>query len=283
MSLSRQRILGAVSLTLVLITILALGACAPQSSASIKVVTSTSLLAYIAEQVGGNRLEVVNLVPPAQHPGDFSTRPGDIQTLSDARLLLLHGWPGEGYADKLVTAANNPDLVVIKASVNGTWMVPSVQMAATDKVANILSEIDAEGASAYKKAAEDYKKRVQAKEVDLKARLAKANVSQVNVITSDRQADFLKWAGLNVVAIYVPDSLSIPQVVKELADKGKAAGVTLVVDNLQSGKDAGKGLAEELGAKNISLSNFPGGLENTETWEKAIERNVDLILKAIAN
>jgi polysaccharide deacetylase 2 family uncharacterized protein YibQ len=65
---------------------------------------------------------------------------------------------------------------------------------------------------------------------------------------------------------------------KDLVDTGKATKVTLVIDNLQSAKDAGKGLAQEIGAKNINLSNFPGGFDNTETWEKAIDKNVEFIL-----
>ena len=64
--------------------------------------------------------------------------------------------------------------------------------------------------------------------------------------------------------------------------RAKLAKVTLVIDNLQDGKDAGKAIAEELGAKQINLSNFPGGFENTETWEKAIDRNVELLIQAIA-
>jgi hypothetical protein len=51
---------------------------------------------------------------------------------------------------------------------------------------------------------------------------------------------------------------------------------------MQSGHDAGAGIAEEMGCTRIILSNFPGGYENTETWEKAIDYNIELILKAIA-
>ena len=58
--------------------------------------------------------------------------------------------------------------------------------------------------------------------------------------------------------------------------------VTLIIDNMQSGQDAGKGISEELGCKRIILSNFPGGFDNTETWEKAIDRNIELILETIA-
>ena len=259
-----------------------LGGCTPTATSKLKVVTSTSLLAYITQQVGGDRVEVTNLIPPTQHPGNFNVRPGDIETLAKTNLFLLHGWPGEGYADKFVAAANNHNLTVVKASIDGNWMIPSIQAAATDKVADALSQIDGKNASAYRKSAELYKQRISTKEADIKNKLQKAQVSQVNVIASQRQADFLQWAGLNVVASYAGPNALNPQMVKELVDKGKAAKVALVIDNLQDGKDAGKGIAEELGAKQVNLSSFPGGLENTETWEKAIDLNIELILKAIA-
>ncbi len=259
------------------------GGCTPAETGKLKVVTSTSLLAQIVEQVGGDKVYVVNLVPPANHPGNFDVKPGDIQTLANASLFLLHSWPGEGYADKLIASANNPNLTVIKANVNGNWMIPSVQLAATDKVASILAQVDSKNASTYQKSAKEYKQRIQKKEADIKARLAKANISQVNVIASNRQADFLQWAGLNVIAQYgATDITDKPQTVKELVDKGKQAKVTLIINNLQDGKDAGKAIAEELDAKNLNLSNFPGGFNNTETWEKAIDYNIKLILEAIA-
>ncbi len=281
MFMKRFSVLVAVGLVLSLIS-LVLGSCAPAKTAELKVVTSTSLLTYIVQQVGGDKVDVVNIVPPEQHPGDFDPKPGDIQTLANASLFLLHGWPGEGYADRLIASANNTNLTVITANVTGNWMIPSVQMAATDRVAGILAQVDSKNASAYQKSAEEYKQRIQKKEADIKARLAEANISQVNVIASNRQADFLQWAGLHVVAQFDITDMDKSQVVQELVDKGRQANVKLIVNNLQDGKDAGKAVAEELGAKNLNLSNFPGGFSNTETWEKAIDYNIDQILTAVA-
>lgn len=263
-----------------LLTILLTG-CSTASAAKLKVVTSTSLLAYITQQVGSDRVEVINLIPPAQHPGNFNVRPSDVETLASAKLFLLHGWPGEGYADKFIASANNPKLTVVKASVEGNWMIPSIQATAADKVAAALSQVDGKNNSAYGKSAEQYKQRIAAKETEIKAKLQKANIAQVNVIASQRQADFLQWTGLNVVATYTGPNALNPQTVKELVDKGRVAKVTLVIDNLQDGKDACKAIAEELGAKQINLSNFPGGFSNTETWEKAIDKNIELIVVSI--
>jgi ABC-type Zn uptake system ZnuABC Zn-binding protein ZnuA len=255
--------------------------CSQNDTAKLKVMSGSTLITYIAQQVAGDKVEIVNLIPASQHPGDFNAKPGDIENLAKAKLFLLHGWPGEGYAEKLISSANNPGLTIVKANVNGNWMIPSIQAAGIDKVAAALAQIDPPNAAYYQQQAAAYRQRIQATETELKTRLSQANVSQLSVIASVRQADFLQWAGFKVAATYVsPDALT-PQTVKDLVDKGKAEKAAIVVNNLQDSQDAGKGIAEELKIPNINLSNFPGGLDNTETWEKAITKNVDILLDAI--
>jgi zinc transport system substrate-binding protein len=279
----RLKLSIAVISTIILLLLLVANAagCSAPDSGKIKIVTSTSLLAGILQNIGGSHVAVVTLIPGTQHPGDFSVRPGDIEKLSQAKVLFLHGWPGEGFADKMIAAADNPGLVVVKMNVDGNWMIPSIQAAATGKVADELSKIDPANAADYKSAADKYIKVVSAIEKALKDKLAKGNAGSVNAVSSAMQADFLKWAGINVAATYGdPRSLN-PQLTKDLVDKGRAAKAGLVVDNLQNGKDAGRAIAEELHAKQINLSNFPGGFDDTETWEKAVTYNITLILNAI--
>lgn len=255
--------------------------CSDKDTGKLKVVTSTSLIASIAERVGGDLAKVVNIIPPAQCPGHFDVKPGDIQKLADADLFLLHGWQGEKFSQELIASADNPGLTVVKINVQGNWMTPSVQAQATDQVADALCQIDAENCSTYRQSAAEYKNIVEAKGEQIKTEIASANLSSINVLCSDQQAGFVAWTGLNVVATYgEPDSLT-PQVVAGLVDQGREANVTLIIDNLQSGQDAGEGLAGELGCRRIVLSNFPGGFDDTETWEKAIDRNIELILDAV--
>ncbi len=273
--------LSFIILVLILVANLVSGGCTSKEVEKLQVVTSTSLLTYIVERVGGDRVDVGNIVPPAQHPGDFDASPSDIQKLADADLFLLHGWPGETFAERLIASADNPGLTAVNIDIKGNWMTPPVQLEATDKVAVALNQVDSKNGNAYRKSAVEYKDAIKVKEAEIKARLAEGNLSEVNVISAFWQAGFLEWTGLNVIDTYGdPDSLT-PQVVKGLVDKGREANVTLIVDNLHSGKDAGAGIAEELGIARIVLSNFPGGFENTETWEKAIEYNVALLLAAI--
>jgi len=243
--------------------------------------TGTSLVTAIVEQVGGDHVEVFYLVPPSQHPGNFDVKPADIQNLSAAKLFLLQGLPGETYVDSLAAAANNPNLTVVKSNVAGNWMIPSIQSSAVDWVLNALSQADPSNVTDYQAAAVNYKQAILDKEKDIDSKLTAANVGGIKVIASSRQADFLQWAGFNVVATFDDASSLTPEVVKDLVDKGKANSVTLVVNNLQDSADAGKGIAASIGAKSINLSNFPGGFPNTDTWEKAIDYNVNLLLNAI--
>ena len=273
---------GILVLSLVLFSLA--GGCSTADTSNLKVITSTSLLASIVERVGGDRVDVVNIIPPAQCPGHFDVKPGDIQKLAEADLFLLHGWQGEMFSQELIASANNPDLIVVvpKIDIPGSWMAPPIQLNVVDKITEILSQVDSENSAAYQVSAAEYKDKVEAKGAQIKARLAQVNPSDINVMCADMQVGFVKWAGLNIVANYGrPDSLT-PQVIKELVDKGREANVTLIIDNLQSGQDAGLPIAMDIGCQRIILSNFPGGFENTETWEKAIDRNIELILEAIA-
>jgi len=261
------------------------GGCSPAGTSKLKVVTSTSLIASLVERVGGDRVDVVNIIPPAQCPGHFDVKPGDIQRLADADLFLLHGWQGEMFSQDLIASANNPNLTVVKIDIEGLgsdWMTPPGQLEATNRITAALCQVDAENSSVYRESATEYKGKISAKEAEIKAKLGQVNPSGVNVMCADMQAGFVEWAGFNIIATYDRNDSSIPQVVRELVDTGREENITLVIDNLQSGQDAAKAIAEDIGCKRIILSNFPGGLDNTETWEKAIDRNVELILEAIA-
>ena len=272
-------IIGILSLSLVLSSVL--GGCSSTDTSKLKVVTSTSMIAQIVKRLGGDRVDVVNIIPPAQCPGHFDIKPGDIQKLADADLFFLHGWQGEKFSQDLIASANNPDLTVIKIDLLGNWMTPPVQQEATETITAALCQADTKNSAAYQQSATEYKDKIAAKEAEIKARLAQASLSRINVMCAEIQAGFVIWTGFNVIASYGRADSLTPQVVKILVDVGRETRVSLIIDNMQSGQDAGAGIAEELGCTRIILSYFPGGFDNTETWEKAIDRNIELILEAI--
>ena len=279
------------SLILALVIIISLvaffiTACNVDEGTGIKVVTSTSLISQIVERIGGDKVDVVNIIPPAQCPSHFDVKPGDIQQLSDADLFLLHGWQGEKFSEDLIATAKNNDLAVVKINVkvgeNDNWMTPAVQVAAVDKITEALCQVDKPNEDDYQSSAADYKAIITAKETEVKNKLAEINPSETTVLCAEQQAGFLGWAGFQIAGVFGrPDSLTV-HVVKDLVDTGRSQNVVMVIDNMQSGADAGAGVAEDLGCMRIILSNFPGGYDDTDTWEKTIDYNVELLVKALS-
>ena len=264
--MKKTQYLVMVILVLTLIISLLLGGCSSVDTSKLKVVTSTSLIAQIVERVGDDNVDVVNIIPPAQCPGHFDVKPGDIQRLAEADLFLLHGWQGEKFSQELIASADNSDLSVVTLDIqtteNQNWMVPAVQREAVDIIASALCQVDTEKCAVYQELATEYKDKISAKEVAIEAQLAQVNPSDQGIDPQENDPD-------------------VPQVARELVDKGRVGNVTLLIDNLQSGQDAAKAIAADIGCTRIILSNFPGGFDDTETWEKTIDRNIELILEAI--
>jgi zinc transport system substrate-binding protein len=65
----------------------------------------------------------------------------------------------------------------------------------------------------------------------------------------------------------------------ELVEKGKKEGVKIVVDNLQSGPDAGRSIAETIRAKHVVLTNFPSENGYLATLGKNAEAIIDAAMK----
>jgi len=259
-----------------------LGGCTSVDTSKLIVVTSTSLLSQIVERVGGDLVDVTNIIPPAQCPGHFEVKVSDIEKLANAGIFFMHGWQGEMFTEELIESAENPDLTKVVVNITGNWMTPSVQVQAIDEITAQLVQADSDNADVYQQAAGDMKGVIEAKGVEVQNRLAGEDLASINVMCAEQQEGFIAWVGFNIVATFGrPDSLTV-QMIQDLVDQGREEGVTLIIDNLQSGEDAGQPVALDIGCDRIILSNFPDGFDDTETWEKAIDYNIELILEAIA-
>jgi zinc transport system substrate-binding protein len=250
---------------------------------SVDIMAGSSLITNIIQDVADGKLETRTLIPPGVCPGLYDIKTSDIEALANSTALFIHDYQENFQNIKgAIEAAENHNLTITVLNVTGNWMVPSVQAEAVSKIAQALSEIDPENAAYYAGNATERAQAILAKGEEVKNRLLGAGVEGVKVICADMQAGFVEWAGFDVVATYGrPEDLS-PAQMDELVTEAKEAGVALVIDNLQSSATAtGETMAQDIGAIQVTISNFPGGLENTETWENAIDKNVDLLLGAL--
>jgi len=263
-----------------LVTVLVL---AQHTQPSADIMSGSSLIANIIQDVAGDKIETRSLIPPGVCPGHYDIKPSDIVALANSTALFIHDY--QQYFQNVngaVEAAENTDLIIIVLNVTGNWMVPAVQAEAVDKISEALADIDPENDAYYQERAADRAQAILAYDEQVKKTLQQAGVDGVKVICAEMQQGFVKWAGFDVVATFGrPEDLSSIDV-QQLVNEAEEATAALIIDNLQSGSTTlGASIEEDVEAIPVTISNFPGGLENTETWEKAIDKNVDLLLEAL--
>jgi len=264
----------------ILVTVLVLAQHAPPS---VDIMAGSSLISNIIQDVAGDKLETRTLIPPGVCPGHHDVEVSDIEALANSKALFIHDY--QQYFQNIagaIEAAENPDLIITVLNVTGNWMVPAVQAEAVDKIAQVLGEIDQENATYYQGKAEERAQAILDKGEEVENTLQEAGIEGVKVICAEMQQGFVKWAGFDVVATFGrPEDLS-PADVEQLITDARDAGAALIIDNLQSGSATlGAAMEQDIEAIPVTISNFPGGLENTETWEKAIDKNIDLLLEAL--
>jgi len=250
---------------------------------SVDIMAGSSLIANIIQDVADGKLETRTLIPPGVCPGHYDIKPSDIIALANSTALFIHDYQQSFQnINGAVAAAENPNLIITVLNVTGNWMVPAVQAEAVGKIAQALGEIDPENAAYYQEQAAERAQAILDKGEEVEDRLSAAGLEEIKVICADMQKGFVEWAGFDILAIYGrPEDLSVVDV-EQLVNEAIGAGVALVIDNLQSGATAtSETMAQDIGAIQVTISNFPGGLENTGTWEKAIDKNVDLLLEAL--
>ncbi len=248
----------------------------------LEVLTGTSLIADIVKDISGGKIGVRNIIPPGSCPGHYDVKPGDIEAVAKGKIFLIHEWQQHQENIKgLIKAANNPALTIKVIEVKGNWMTPPVQAEAVTKISAVLMEIDKANSAYYSRRAEERKRLISIKEKEVRSKLNEAKISGMKVVCADMQAGFVRWVGFDIVATYGRPEELTPAKIAEVITKAKAAGVALVIDNFQSGPEAGKGIAKDIGAVQVTLSNFPGGFKGTDTWEKALDRNIELLVEAV--
>jgi zinc/manganese transport system substrate-binding protein len=77
------------------------------------ILTTTSIIADIVQQVGGEYVAIKSLIPPGVDPHGYEPQPQDLVAASTARIIFSHGFGLEGFFDVLVENAGASDKVII--------------------------------------------------------------------------------------------------------------------------------------------------------------------------
>jgi ABC-type Zn uptake system ZnuABC Zn-binding protein ZnuA len=260
------------SIALLLLPLLLLSATVNEAQAADKpvIVCTTSAVGSVVEEFLGDTADVLVLVQPGLCPADFDMKPGYIDAVSKAQILFKQNIQGEFWLDGLLAASGNLDLTVV--AIPGVYNTPAGAKSYIRGVGGNLSEIlglDLDAKMSEMLSDVDEVSSLMANQA------ATLGASNVKVICMGWLKTFIESAGFTVVATFNPPETLSAGDITTLIETAQNESVALVVDNLQIDTEFGAGIASQVGAEHVVLTNFPGAVPNTETLPEMLRYNAE--------
>lgn len=99
------------------------GAGTAEQTESLQVVTSFYPLYFMASEIGGERVDVVNLIAAGVEPHDWTPKSRDLTAASNAQLFLYHGAGLEGWVDDFLKGLSKDSQVLTKEMSQGIALI----------------------------------------------------------------------------------------------------------------------------------------------------------------
>jgi len=236
-------------------------------SAKPHVVASFYPLAFLAEQIGGDDVQVTTLVPPGTEPHDFEPTAQDIAELETSQALILSGNGIEPWADAFKANLANKAVVVVetgqglgnRANDPHVWLSPKNMQTMAQRVASTLVSIDSTNAAKYQARGDALVGRLTQLDADFSSGLA--SCKSKTIITSHAAFGYLADAyGLEQVSIAGIDPEAEPsaQDLAELTEFAKSNDVNYIFFETLVSPKLAETLAAETGAQTLVLDPLEG-------------------------
>lgn len=278
----------------------------PSSSETqkLKVFTSFYTMYDFAQKIGGDKIEVVNLVPSGTEPHDWEPQANDIAGLEKADVFIYNGAGLEHWATSVLGSLQNKNIVTVEASsgislLEGkheaeervadakeasadphVWLSPVNAKKEMENIKNALVKADPSNKDTFE--ANYSKYAAKADELDNQFRQMTNNLKNKDLIVAHQAFGYLcNEYGLNQVAIegLSPDSEPDAARMAEIIQFAKERKITTIFfEELVSPKIA-ETIAKATGAKTAVLDPIEGlsdenkanGMEYFSIMEKNLE------------
>ena len=296
------------------LTLLFLTSCGSTSqvdSNTFTVLASTSVLADMAQNIAGDRLQVESLLPIGADPHAYQAAPSDVAKIAESDVLILNGLEYEHFIEPLLENADGERLIIeattgltpIEEHVDETestesheheagnphmWLDPNLVITYVENIRDGLIQADAEGTKIYEANAENYINQLK----DLDAWI----VEQVSQIPAERKllvtnhealTYFAEQYGFEMVDSILPSfSSEASASAQEIADSIDAIR-TSSAPSIFLGEVENADLANQIAAEtdvkvvnNLYLESLTDG-EPAATYIEMMKHNVMQIVDAL--
>ena len=213
------------------------------SSAETGAVATTTQVADLVRAVGGDRVDVEQILPVGADPHDYEPRPSDAAALADAPVVFKSGGDLDAWLDDLTDSAGGDaqevSLIDSVTTIEGEgdtdphwWQDPRNAILAVAAIRAALDEADPAGRSMYERNAAAYTKRLERLDAQVARCVERVPANKRKLVTThDSLGYFARRYGIEVIGSVIP-SLStqaqpsardIGELVEQIKDEGVEA------------------------------------------------------------
>ncbi|BCB95836.1 periplasmic solute-binding protein [Dissulfurispira thermophila] len=274
----------------------------------VKVIVSIHPLYDITKQIGKDKVIVKTLLPPAASPHTFEPTPKQMMELYNAKVFIKIGAGLEFWADRVVKAASNKNLMVIDLSndmplIYGIhehehehghghkgqtadphfWLDPVLTKKIVDRVANTLIKIDPQNRKLYTDNADSYKKELDRLNEEI---LQKVKIFKTREYVTFHPAwnYFSKRYGLKVIGVIeeAPGRELAPRDIARIIQGLKKSNARVVFAEPQFNPKIAEAIAKEVNAKVLFLDPIgAANIPDRDTYIKLMRYNLLQMEKAM--
>ena len=267
-------------------------------SGKVKVMTSFYTMYDFAQKIGGEKVEITNMVPSGTEPHDWEPSAIDIRNMEDADVFIYNGAGMEHWAEDILKSLDNSELITVEASEGveliregkendpHVWLDPENAKIEMEHIKDAFIEADKDNAEYYNKNYETYSRQLDGLNQEFEETLSQ--VTNKDIIVAHKAFGYLcKAYGLNQIAIegLMPDSEPDPARMEEIIQLAKKKEInTIFFEELVSPKVA-ETIAAETGAQTRVLNPLEGlsdeELKNGADYFSVMEDNLKQLKAAL--
>jgi ABC-type Zn uptake system ZnuABC Zn-binding protein ZnuA len=266
------------------------------------VLTSTSFLADITQNVAGDRFLVESLLPLGVDPHTFQPRPADAARVAASEVVILNGAGYEQFIEPLLNNAGG-EQVVIKASSGLTprpstgdegheagdphfWLDPNLVITYVENIRDGLIAADPEGAEMYSSNAESYIKQLRDLDSWIQTRVATLSPEERQLVTNHEALGyFADRYGFTIVGTVIPglssEASPSAQEMAALVEKIKAGRATAIFLDASDNPALARQISEDTNIKVITdlhLESLTTAEGPAPTYIEMMKHNTTLII-----
>lgn len=267
-----------------------------------RVLTTFTVLADMARNVAGDRIDVESLTKPGAEIHGYEPTPQDLVRLQGADIVLDNGMNLEKWATKLYQSSGDIPHVTLTEGIEPmsiaegpykdkpnphAWMSPENALVYVDNITKALIQIDSSNAAYYTRNADEYKTQIKAVDTKLKNELGKLPTSNRYLVSCEGAFSYLiRDYGLKELYLWPinADAQGTPQQIRNVVETVRSQGIPAVFCESTVNDKAQRQVAQESASSFggvFYVDSLSGSDGPTSTYLKMLEYNADVLIKGL--